>query len=143
MKRLEMSATGIISSSGKLQMFMGELNGFFAQHKGERVVARFLVAPRASSAALRGYYFNYIVPMCRAAFRELGERMDEEEVEKRLREMSPEARVKVPDENTGEYNCCLKTIAEMSNAELLEHIDFIRQYAAENLYVFIDDPYTL
>ena len=81
--------------------------------------------------------------MCRAAFRELGERMDEEEVEKRLREMSPEARVKVPDENTGEYTCRLKTIAEMSNAELLEHIDFIRQYAAENLYVFIDDPYTL
>ena len=36
-----------------------------------------------------------------------------------------------------------KTIAEMSNAELLEHIDFIRQYAAENLYVFIEDPYTL
>lgn len=138
-----MSATGIISSSGKLQMFMGELNGFFAQHKGERVVARFQVAPRASSAALRGYYYNYVVPMCRAAFRELGERMDEEEVERRLREMSPEARVKVPDEDTGEYTSRLKTIAEMSNAELLEHIDFVRQYAAENLYVFIEDPYTL
>lgn len=76
MKRREISATGTINNDGRLVMFMGELNEFFARHKGCRVVARFEVAPAGSSAALRGYYYNYIVPTMREAFRETGGEAD-------------------------------------------------------------------
>ena len=44
-------------------MYMGELNEFFKGWKGSRIIARFIVAPHGSSEALKGYYFNYVVPL--------------------------------------------------------------------------------
>ena len=67
MKRREITATGTINQSGGLAMYMGELNEFFKQHKGSRVIARFVVASPGSSAALKGYYFNYVVTKFKAA----------------------------------------------------------------------------
>ena len=34
----------MINNNGGLQMYMGELNQFFAMHKGSRIIARFIVA---------------------------------------------------------------------------------------------------
>ena len=143
MKRREITATGTINQSGGLAMYMGELNEFFAMHKGSRVIARFTVASPGSSAALRGYYFNYVVPTFKAAILDAGERLTEEQTEQRLREWSPIMHAENVDYDTGEYTHELRTVADLSNAELIEHIETLKQLAAEEYNTYIDDPQTL
>lgn len=140
MKRREISSSGNIGNDGKLRMYFGELNQFFAMHKGSRIIARFIVASPGSSEALKGYYFNYVVPTFRTGIWEAGERLTEEQTERRLRELSPVMYDQTPDINTGKYETRLRTIAELSNAELIEHIEHLKQIAAEEYNTFIDDP---
>lgn len=143
MKKREITATGIISNDGRLQMYMGELNQFFSQHKGNRVIARFVIASPGSSEALKGYYYNYVVPTFRSGIWEAGERLTEEQTERRLRELSPVMYEQTPDINTGKYETRLRAISDLSNAELIEHIEHLKMLAAENYNLYIDDPRTL
>ena len=122
---------------------MGEVNEFLKLHKGERVTVRFFVAPKGSSEALKGYYFNYVVPTVRRALYETGERFTEEQTEKFLREQSPVMCVANFDTSTSKYTTHIKEIAEVGNAELIEHIEFIKQFAAEELNTFIEEPKTI
>lgn len=124
-------------------MYMGELNAFLAEHKGERIVARFFVSPVGSSDALKGYYFNYVVPMVRDGLKNTGDRKTEMQTELYLRQISMVCWEENINIDTGEYNERLREIRELSNSELLEHIEIIRQFAAESLSVFIDDPKTI
>lgn len=141
----EICATGVINANGGLQMFMGEVNAFFAKHKGERVFVRFAVAPKATSKAMMGYYYHYVVPTIRKALWETGDRKTEQQVERFLREMSPTCCDDNPCIENGDiiYHPRLREIRELDNTELMEHIDTIRQFAAEDLNTFIDDPRTL
>ena len=143
MKKREITATGTINNNGGLAMYMGELNEFFKGWKGSRIIARFIVAPPGSSEALKGYYFNYVVPTFRHAIWEAGERLTEEQTERRLREFSPIMYEQTPNIDTGKYETRLRTIAELSNAELIEHIEFLKQLASEEYYLYIADPRTL
>lgn len=140
MKKREITATGMINNKGGLQMYMGELNQFFAMHRGSRIIARFTVASPGSSEALKGYYFNYVVPTFRHAIWEAGERLTEEQTERRLREFSPIMYVERVNEETGKYSHELRTVAELSNAELIEHIEFLKQLGSEEYYIYIADP---
>lgn len=143
MKRRDISATGTINKNGGLVMYMGEINAFFADHKGERIIARFMVAPVGSSEALKGYYFHYVVPTIQNGFWETGERKTEEQTEYFLRDLSSICHEETVNEETGRYNYRLREIRELSNAELMEHIETVRQFAAENLNVYVEDPHTL
>lgn len=143
MKKREITATGMINNNGGLQMYMGELNQFFAMHKGSRVIARFTVSSPGSSEALKWYYFNYVVPTFRAGIWEAGERLTYEQTERRLRELSPVMYEQIPNIETGEYEIRLRKISELSNAELIEHIEHLKQIAAEEYSIFIDDPKSL
>lgn len=140
MKNREITATGTINNNGGLAMYMGELNEFFKGWKGSRIIARFIVASPGSSEALKGYYFNYVVPTFRHAIWETGERLTEEQTERRLREFSPIMYEQTPNIDTGKYETRLRTIAELSNAELIEHIEFLKQLASEEYYLYIADP---
>lgn len=139
----EKQATGIINERGRLSMYMDELNEYFANHKGERVIARFVLVPRGTSEALTAYYYNYIVPAFRAAIWQAGERLDEETTEERLREWSPIMREQEADHITGKYRTRIRAIHELSNWELCEHIDHLKQLAAEEYGVYIEDPRTV
>lgn len=143
MKPREKTATGIINNNGGLEMYMGELKQFFAMHKGCRIIARFIVSSPGSSDALKGYYFNYVVPTFRTGIWESGERLTEEQTERRLRELSPIMYEQIADPETGKYETRLKLINELSNAELIEHIEHLKQIAAEEYNLYIDDPKTL
>lgn len=140
MKKREITATGTINNNGGLAMYMGELNEFFKDWKGSRIIARFIVASPGSSEALKGYYFNYVVPTFKHAIWEAGERLTEEQTERRLREFSPIMYEQTPNIDTGKYETRLRTIAELSNAELIEHIEFLKQLASEEYYLYIADP---
>lgn len=134
-----MTVTGQINKDGRLSMYMGELNQFFAANKGKRVFARFNIASDESSDALKGYYYNCVVPPFKAAFWEQGERMTEEDTERRLRQMSPIMQIEEVDE-TGKYLRILRSVSDLDNAELLEHIETLKQIAAEEFSLYIEDP---
>ena len=140
MKKREITATGTINNNGGLAMYMGEVNEFFKSWKGSRIVARFIVASPGSSEALKGYYFNYVVPTFKNAIWESGERKTEEQTEKFLRELSPIMYEQTPNIETGKYETRLRSVSELSNAELVEHIEHLKQTAAEEYNTFIDDP---
>ena len=133
----------MITSNGKLAMYMQELNAFAQQWKNARVVATFRVYQPGSSAALRGYYFNYVVPTMKRALWETGERKTDEQTEVWLREMSPIMYQQEADPETGKYSTVLREIADLDNAELIEHIETIKQFAAEDFNTYIDDPDTI
>ena len=143
MKQREKLQTGTINTNGQLAMYMGELNEFFAKWKNTKVIARFTVSNPGTSEALKGYYYNYVVPTFKNAIWESGERKTEEQTETFLREMSPIMHEQIPVIETGRYQSRLREIIELSNAELVEHIDTLKQIAAEEYGVFIDDPRTI
>lgn len=139
MKEREMTVTGQINKDGQLSMYMGELNQFFAANKGKRVFARFYIASDESSEALKGYYYKCIVPSFKMAFWERGERMTEEDTERRLRQMSPIMQIEEVDEK-GKYLRILRSVSNLDNAELIEHIETLKQIAAEEFSLYIEDP---
>ena len=141
MKQQTITASGTVSNDGKLLMYMGEVNQFLSLWKGAKVIISFQVISSGNSRLLVGYYLNYVVPTIKQAFWELGERRTEEATERFLREISPIACQTIPDDQ-GKYRHEIKEISEMSNYDLIEHIEFLKQYAAENLSCFVDDPKT-
>lgn len=143
MKQREVTATGIINDNGQVIMYMDNLNEFFAMHKGRRVFVKFTVAERGTSSALRGYYFACVVPTMKSAMWEAGERLTDKDTEEMLRRWSPIMQEQTANDDTGEYTTRLRGISELSNVELIEHIEFIKQFAAENYNVYIEDPTTL
>ena len=143
MKQREINISGRITSEGKLAMYMQELNAFAQQWKNTRIVATFKVYQPGSSAALRGYYFNCVVRAMKRALWETGERKTDEQTELWLREMSPIMYQQEADPETGKYTTTLREMADLDNAELIEHIEIVKQFAAENFNTFIDDPNTI
>ena len=140
MKKREIIATGTITNNGSLAMYMGEVNDFFSKNKGTRIIARFIVSKPGSSEALKGYYYHCVVPTFQQAIWESGDRKTEEQTELFLRELSPIMRTERINEETGKYTHDLKQINELSNSELVEHIETLKQIAAEEYNTYIEDP---
>lgn len=142
MRQTQKTVSGSINQKGGLVMYMTELNDFLKDHKGCKVVATFTVLKKEASFALKGYYFNYVVPTFKTAIWQSGERKTEQQTEYFLREISPIMYKEVVNVETGKYNNELREINELSNPELIEHIETLKQIAAEEYGVFIDDPKT-
>lgn len=140
MKQREINVTGIINKDGKIEMYMGELKAFAHNNKNARIVATFRIYNPGTSAALRGYYYNYIVPTIRRALWELGDRKTLKDTEQWLRCSSPITVHSEFDPGTDKYNDTIRDISDLDSSEMVEHIEFIRQMAAEELNLYIDDP---
>jgi len=136
----EFVTTGIVGQDGRLSMYMKELNDFMAKHKGGKVIAHFTVCGKEASEALKAYYYRGVVPQMRLALCEHGERKSEQQTEYWLRTMSPVCAVEMADIDSGKYSKELKEISEMSSLELINHIEFIKQLAAEEFSTYIEDP---
>lgn len=140
MRKREIAASGKVNSNGQLSLFMGEVNEFLKQWKNAKIVVRFIVSNPENSEPLKAYYYHYVVPTMRRAIWENGERKTESETELFLRELSPITQEQTPIIETGKYSTRVREICELSNAEFVEHIDIIKQIAAEEYSTFIDDP---
>ena len=134
MKSDKISESGIIGPNGQLRMPMDRLNAFFADHKGERVVVRFEAAAPCSTALQLAYYYNYIVPTIQVALLETGERKTERQTDIWLREQCVHCTSGWGD---------LMEARQMSKNDFSLFLEWIKQFAAENLYVYIEDPKTL
>lgn len=136
----EIIVSGMVNKDGKLAMYMAELNDFMRKRKNEMVIARFKTYKKGSSSALRGYYFNYVVPRMKMALWQSGDRKTDSQTEEYLRSISPVTISQEANEETGDYRTEIRRISDLDNRELIEHIEFIKQMAAEEYSVYIDDP---
>lgn len=134
MKQTKISESGIIGPDGKLRLPMDRLNAFFADNRGKRVVVRFEAADPGSSELQLAYYFNYVVPTVQTALYEIGERKTERQVDIWLRQQCP-----VCTSGWGD----LMEARQMSKTDFSDFLEWLKQYAAENLFVYIEDPKTL
>ena len=130
----KISESGIITDNGQLRLPMDRLNAFFASNKGKRVVVRFEAAAPGSTELQLAYYFNYIVPTIQTALLETGERKTERQTDVWLREQCVHCTSGWGD---------LMEARQMSKTDFSLFIEWLKQFAAENLYVYIEDPRTL
>ena len=124
----------MIGPNGKLRMPMDRLNEFFSHHAGKRVVMRIEVAEPGSSALQLAYYFNYILPTVQAALFDTGKRMTEKQVDLWLRQQCGSC--------YNNYGGLLEA-RQIPQSDFSDFIDWLKQFAAENLYVYIEDSKTL
>lgn len=134
MKTDKISESGIITDNGQLRLPMDRLNAFFAANKGKRVVVRFEAAEPGSSELQLAYYFNYIVPTIQTALWENGDRRTEKQVDLWLRQQCASC--------YNDYGGLLEA-RQISKPDFSDFIEWLKQFAAENLYVYIEDPRTL
>lgn len=134
MKADKISESGIITDNGQLRLPMDRLNAFFAANKGKRVVVRFEAAEPGSTELQLAYYFNYIVPTIQTALWDNGDRRTEKQVDLWLRQQCASC--------YNDYGGLLEA-RQISKPDFSDFIEWLKQFAAENLYVYIEDPRTL
>ena len=134
MKADKISESGIITDNGQLRLPMDRLNAFLAANKGKRVVVRFEAAEPGSSELQLAYYFNYIVPTIQTALWENGDRRTEKQVDLWLRQQCASC--------YNDYGGLLEA-RQISKPDFSDFIEWLKQFAAENLYVYIEDPKTI
>lgn len=127
----KISESGIITDNGQLRLPMDRLNAFFAANKGKRVVVRFEAATPGSTELQLAYYFNYIVPTIQTALLETGERKTERQTDVWLRQQCVHCTSGWGD---------LMEARQMSKTDFSLFLEWLKQFAAENLYVYIEDP---
>ena len=130
----KISESGYISDNGLLWLPMDRLNAFFAANTGKRVVVRFEAAEPGSTELQLAYYFNYIVPTIQTALWETGDRRTEKQVDLCLRQQCASC--------YNDYGGLLEA-RQISKPDFSDFIEWLKQFAAENLYVYIEDPRTL
>lgn len=130
----KISESGIITDNGQLRLPMDRLNAFFAANKGKRVVVRFEAAEPGSTELQLAYYFNYIVPTIQTALWETGDRRTEKQVDLWLRQQCASC--------YNDYGGLLEA-RQISKPDFSDFIEWLKQFSAENLYVYIEDPRTL
>lgn len=143
MKQHEINIAGKVTKDGRLTMYMGEINQFTKKWPNARIIATFRVFQPGTSAALKGYYYNYIVPTFKRAIWDAGERKTDEQVERYLREISPIMYEQTADPETGKYVTELREIKDLDNSELIEYIEHLKQIGAEEFSIYIEDPSTI
>lgn len=128
MKTNKISESGIIGNDGRLRMPMDRLNAFFAEHKGERVIVQFEAAAPGSSGLQLAYYYKYIIPTVSHALFEQGSRMTDEKIDNWL---------------VAEYGSDKENARRFDIHTMSDFLEWLKQFAAENLNVYIEDPKTL
>lgn len=96
------------------------------------------VLDESESKAMEAYYYNYIIPTIQRAMYELGERMTAQQTADFLQEQSP--LLNFSKWENGKYTAYSKKPEEVGNARFSEHIEWVKMFAAENLYTIIEEP---
>ena len=134
----KISESGIITDNGQLRLPMDRLNAFFAANKRKRVVVRFETAEPGSTALQQACYYNYVVPTIKAALYAKGERFTESGVDRWIINNYPLSKDLFTEDGNPKVIGKQLTISEM-----FDLLEWLKQFAAENLYVYIEDPRTL
>lgn len=140
MEKTTISQVGSVVKGG-LALPMEEVNDFFSKWPGKRILASFTVLGDNASEAIKTYYHKAVVPQIRQAlYMHEGARKTDKQVEEWLREISPVAYTESYNEITDSYEHNVLEINDMTNRQLSKHIEFIKDMAAEQYQVFVEDP---
>ena len=135
----KISESGLIGTDGRLRLPMDRINAFCAANKGKRVVVRFEAAEPGSTKLQQAYYYNYIVPTIQAALFEQGTRKSEKATDKFLIEQYPGDK----GESQIGFGVDVTEARNLDRNQMSDFLEWLKQYAAENLSVYIEDPKTL
>lgn len=129
---------GRIGENGELNLHWDALKEFLSSHKGKVAIVRVELVAVEPTEKTRNYFFGYIIPELKNAFMENGEHLTKEETYNKIRGLCPlfirEDRVE------GKWKRRIVEFEELDQAEANEAIDWIIQFAAENLYTPLDPP---
>lgn len=135
MKTTKISESGLVFDDGALRMPMDRLNAFFADHKGCRITATFEATEPGTPIAQQSYYYRYVLPTIVDALREQGTRKTEEQTDRWLMEEYPGGK---------DHGMETKVFArELDKTQMADFLEWLKQFAAENLSVYIEDPRTI
>lgn len=127
--------SGLVFNDGYLHIPMDRLEPFFKAHKGQRVIARFEAVPPGSSAAQQSYYYQYVIPTIIDALRKQGTRKTAEQTDRWLMEEYP---------GGGNADTIALVFArQLNQSQMSDFLEWLKQFAAENLHVYIEDPKTI
>lgn len=127
MKQSEIVESGVVTAEGQLMLPMDRLGDFFLDHAGERLLVKITAFATASERAL-GYYHGYVIPTIRQALWDKGNRLSEDGVEDFIRQQN---------------SCFASSVDEMPAAEFSEYLEWLKQWAADELQVYVEDPRTI
>lgn len=133
---------GAVDHKGALKVYRAELDEFLNNHKGKRIILRVEVLGDEPSTSLKAYYYKVVVQAFVQALWESGTRKTCENVEYTLRTFSPIMLEETFDKD-GRVHRRVKRIEDLTSEELCEHIETLKQIAAEDFGIYIEDPRTL
>lgn len=122
--------SGVINDKGKLLLPMDRVNGFLSENKGKRVIATFSIYESGSTELQQGYYYNYVLPCIMEELREEGTRLTRDEADELLVGMWP-------------HDTKAERARDLTKSEMSDYLEWLKQFAAENLDTYIEDPRTL
>lgn len=128
MKSTLIIEVGIIGEDGQLRVPQERLREFYRQHPGEKAIVKIEALERHASSSVFRYYFGYIVPTIRQRFAKLGRLLTEKQTHELLWMEYP-----------GEHNTD-QDIREAPSSQVYGFIEWLKQYGAENLEIYIEDP---
>lgn len=126
--------SGVITIDGKMRLPQERLREFCAANKGRRVVARFEAYQPATSAAVMAYYYNYVVPTVQEALLKTGKRMSEARTDEYLIQ-------EYPGDLVGRDGKEVEQARDIKfQRQMLEFLEWLKEFAAEYLSVYVEDP---
>ena len=135
MKNQKISESGLIGNDGLLRMPMDRVNAWFKDHKGERVVVCFEAVEIGSTEAQQRYYYGYVLPTLVDAYKENGTIVRPDILDNELILSYPGYK--------GFNNEYIGHARYLSKSQMSEFLEWLKQFAAENLSVYIEDPRTI
>jgi hypothetical protein len=119
------------------------LNQYLSEHKNKRIAIGLSIIGEKPSQAMLSYYRNVIVPSIQKGYHAKGNIYSCERVDRELREMSPVCWNEYFDEKTNRWIQDVKELNELNQFDLAWFIAHIKQIAAEEFSIFIEDPKTI
>ena len=132
----KISESGIVDRAGQMRFPMDRLTEFAKAHIGQRLLITIEADMPGSTAMQHAYYYKYILPCVVEARKKQGTRMTEKGADNWLLEQYP-ADV--------DYTmvCGNMEARRLTCKDMSDFLDWLKQYAAENLSIYIEDPQTL
>lgn len=108
------------------------------QHEGKEVEITIIRKRRIRSTQQNRYYWGIVLPLIIDGLKELGTRVDVEDVHSFLK--SKFCTIQVVNEETGQVEQVPKSTTELTTTGFMEYKAEIQQWAAEFLGISIPDP---
>lgn len=127
-----MTEYGYIDSEGRLRLPKGRIEDYLSQHREMRAIVSIEAVCPHTSKALQSYYNRVAVPAIADGFYKRGTLMTKAAAEAWVRSEYP----LLPYNEDG----TMKNIYQMTQEEAVRYIEWLKQYCAENLETYIEDP---